>query len=274
MRRTLLLCVLRIEFVLLRIHNTTIASIHFALQHEADQYLFNYYPLLHLFQNYKMWDPFRDVDRFLSGLNNTIGNAGGNYGLLGGRNKWHVAANVAEDDRSYTVEVDVPGMKQEEVRVEVEDRQNRVCISGTRATPSYLEYLQRPGKTTTSSRRRGGEEADRSKNEGGGGFFSNFESSSTVTSVDEKGNITTTRTTNSNGEEKTETTVTPAAPRSGPRPILVERDFGPFERCFNFPERILRDTASAEMADGVLVLTIDKAEPSTGSVNVPVRGRQ
>lgn len=207
-----------------------------------------------------MWDPFRDVDRFLNGLNRTIGNAGGSYSLLG-RGRWIVSADVVEDDSHYTVEVDVPGLKKEDVNVRVEDNDNRVCISGQRARPAYHKWIQ--GDTF-----------------GGGSNFSMYES--TVTTIDEKGNVTSTTTTNkddndqskNNNSKNNKIAVTQydKSKDTTPRPLLLEKDFGEFERCFSFPRRIIRDSTTAELDNGVLKLTVEKAKGSDNH-SVAVRGK-
>eukprot|EP00388_Colpodella_angusta_P039825 GDKK01048446.1.p1 GENE.GDKK01048446.1~~GDKK01048446.1.p1 ORF type:complete len:184 (+),score=20.64 GDKK01048446.1:1-552(+) len=182
---------------------------------------------------------------------------GGPYSLLG-RGRWVVSADVTESDTHYNVEVDVPGLKKEDVKVRVEDSDNRVCISGQRARPPYHKWIQ-------------GDSFGDNKN-----GFSESRYESTFTSIDEHGNIVSKTTSKNDADKATSNKIAVTQydkeQDKTPRPLLIEKDFGEFERCFSFPRRIIRDSTSAELENGVLTLSIEKANGS-GDHNVSVRSK-
>ena len=69
------------------------------------------------------WDPLRELDELADRVNR-LWEAGFDTGLQG----WAPLADVEETDDSYVVEIDLPGVKRDEVDVQLTDRQ--LTVSG------------------------------------------------------------------------------------------------------------------------------------------------
>ena len=74
----------------------------------------------------KVWDPYRDLEniqkRFFGNLERDA-----NF-----ERSWTPSVDVAEDDKSYFVHVEIPGVSKQDVQVKIED--NQLVISGERKT--------------------------------------------------------------------------------------------------------------------------------------------
>lgn len=57
------------------------------------------------------------------------------------------------------------------------------------------------------------------------------------------------------------------------QPRRRERVFGTFQRVVRLPLPVENDAVNAEMSDGVLVITLPKADPDKGKRRVPVKRR-
>jgi HSP20 family protein len=81
------------------------------------------------------WDPFRELEEMHNRLTSFFGRR---LPLLRGPaeaeemtlSTWTPLVDIAEDDKEYVINVELPGMKKEEVKVSVEDRV--LSISGER----------------------------------------------------------------------------------------------------------------------------------------------
>lgn len=69
------------------------------------------------------WDPLRELDELADRVNR-LWEAGFEGGLQG----WAPLADVEETDDSYVVEIDLPGVKRDEVDIQLTDRQ--LTVSG------------------------------------------------------------------------------------------------------------------------------------------------
>lgn len=69
------------------------------------------------------WDPFRELDELAERVN-SLWEANANGGLQG----WAPLADVEETDDAYVVEIDLPGVKRDEIDIQLSDRQ--LTVSG------------------------------------------------------------------------------------------------------------------------------------------------
>lgn len=69
------------------------------------------------------WDPFRELDELADRVN-SLWEANFNGGLHG----WAPLADVEETDDAYVVEIDLPGIKREDIDIQLSDRQ--LTVSG------------------------------------------------------------------------------------------------------------------------------------------------
>lgn len=87
------------------------------------------------------WDPFRDIEEH---IRRAFGGSGaptsgrGFFSTCSGR--WVPPMDLVETDTHFHLSADVPGMKREDMEVNVTD--NRVCIRANRALPDAPEGAQ------------------------------------------------------------------------------------------------------------------------------------
>ena len=82
-----------------------------------------------------LWNPFRELDEvqnrlagFFGGTLPRFGNGNGNSGLK--LADWSPQVDISEDEKEYLVKADLPEMKKEEIKVNVED--GVLSVSGER----------------------------------------------------------------------------------------------------------------------------------------------
>lgn len=87
------------------------------------------------------WDPFRELDELAERVN-SLWEANVNGGLQG----WAPLADVEETDDAYVVEIDLPGVKRDDVDIELGDRQ--LTVSGEVKDKERSGILRRRARRT------------------------------------------------------------------------------------------------------------------------------
>lgn len=80
-----------------------------------------------------MWNPFRELDEVQNRLGNFFGGTFPRFGNGNGGLKladWSPEVDITEDDKEYLVKADLPEMKKEEIKVNVEN--GVLSVSGER----------------------------------------------------------------------------------------------------------------------------------------------
>ncbi len=72
------------------------------------------------------WNPVRDIFNLQDEINKLFGNYGGRDDSLG----WAPAVDIQETESGYSIKVDLPGIKKEDIKLSVEN--NVMSISGER----------------------------------------------------------------------------------------------------------------------------------------------
>lgn len=124
---------------------------------------------------------------------------------------WRPTVDIHEDENSYTIDAELPGMKKEDVKISFQD--GVLSISGERR----YEY----------------EEVPTAEEKGGNG--------------------------NGKGEGTVEGRV-PVEKRAGRSCHRMERFYGRFHRSFTFPTAVNPDAINARFDNGVLKVSVPKAE--------------
>jgi HSP20 family protein len=70
------------------------------------------------------WDPFRELDELYKQMNHLLEAGVGTEGAT----RWVPLADVEETDDAYTIEMELPGVKQDDVDIEVNGRE--LTVSG------------------------------------------------------------------------------------------------------------------------------------------------
>jgi HSP20 family protein len=65
----------------------------------------------------RQWDPFRGLDEFYDRFSKTVG-----FGASDALDRWIPLADLEETDDAYVVEVELPGLGDEDVDVQLDDR--------------------------------------------------------------------------------------------------------------------------------------------------------
>ena len=69
------------------------------------------------------WDPFRELDELADRVNSLW-----EANVTGGLHGWAPLADVEETDDAYVVEIDLPGVKRDDIDIQLSDRQ--LTVSG------------------------------------------------------------------------------------------------------------------------------------------------
>jgi HSP20 family protein len=69
------------------------------------------------------WDPFRELDELADRVNSLW-----EANFTGGPQGWSPLADVEETDEAYVVEIDLPGVKRDDIDIQLNDRQ--LTVSG------------------------------------------------------------------------------------------------------------------------------------------------
>jgi HSP20 family protein len=86
-------------------------------------------------QQLTTWNPFRELDEVQNRLGSFLGGTFPRFGNGNGGLKmadWSPQVDITEDDKEYLIKTDLPEMKKEEIKVNVED--GVLSISGERKT--------------------------------------------------------------------------------------------------------------------------------------------
>lgn len=89
------------------------------------------------------WDPFTEMDRLHQQLSGYLDSWRKLPGLLGAA--FTPLADVEETDDAYVVEIELPGVKRDDVDIEVSDR--RVTVHGERKEKQRVGILRRRERT-------------------------------------------------------------------------------------------------------------------------------
>lgn len=74
------------------------------------------------------WDPWRELSDLNSRMNDLVGSMFGTLPTLTGGSSWSLPVDVEDTDDAFLIEADLPGMRTEDVNLEVRD--NELAISG------------------------------------------------------------------------------------------------------------------------------------------------
>jgi HSP20 family protein len=69
------------------------------------------------------WDPFRELDELADRVNSLW-----EAGVTGGLQAWAPLADVEETEDAYSVEIELPGVRREDIDIQLDDRQ--LTVSG------------------------------------------------------------------------------------------------------------------------------------------------
>ncbi|KAJ3061267.1 hypothetical protein HK102_009176 [Quaeritorhiza haematococci] len=153
--------------------------------------------------------------------------------LQGGRN--FPAVDVKETDKSYVLEAEVPGLKRDQVDIQVVDN-NTIVLSG------HYESRVESGTPPTT-------QAEPQSTQAQGTAES---SSSDVITQGESG----------------QRAVTTAAEQPRETYWAVERQVGSFRRSFTLPQAVDPEKVSASLKDGVLTVVVPKEPSRSRSIQI------
>ena len=83
------------------------------------------------------WEPFGDFGKFHSALNDLFD---GDLNRSAAQSKWRPAVDVLESKDAYLIRAELPGMKREEIHVEV--KEGTLVVSGERKPEKPAEGVQ------------------------------------------------------------------------------------------------------------------------------------
>ena len=85
------------------------------------------------------WEPFGDFGKFHSALNDLF-DGDFNRSPAQSLSKWHPAVDVLESKDAYLIRAELPGMKREEIHVEL--KEGTLVVSGERKSEKPAEGVQ------------------------------------------------------------------------------------------------------------------------------------
>jgi HSP20 family protein len=86
------------------------------------------------------WEPFAGFGDLSSVFNDLIGENFGHSSAQRGTSKWHPAVDVLESKDSYLIRAELPGMKREDIKVEVKD--GTLVLSGESKSEKPAEGVE------------------------------------------------------------------------------------------------------------------------------------
>ncbi|HEV2088430.1 MAG TPA: Hsp20/alpha crystallin family protein, partial [Cryptosporangiaceae bacterium] len=86
------------------------------------------------------WDPLREFDDLQQRMNQLVTSVFGGTGNGGSEPQWTPFADLTESEDAYLVEVELPGVKREDISVEV--RGNELCIAGELKEKERVGWLR------------------------------------------------------------------------------------------------------------------------------------
>ncbi|PWN94780.1 HSP20-like chaperone [Tilletiopsis washingtonensis] len=137
------------------------------------------------------------------------------------------AMDVHELKDQYVVELELPGVRKEDVKLEVDEKHRRVSIAGTLKAEHHVEEPAAAADKTAAPKDNGA-----------------------------KGN---------GNEKKDGKHVAKQAAEPRPRVLISERAFGSFQRSFTLPQAADLSDIHAAFADGVLRINVRKTVPKDES---------
>jgi HSP20 family protein len=76
------------------------------------------------------WDPLREMEEIMRGMQRALGNWPGKPEESMTLAEWSPSVDIGENDKEYVVKAELPEVKKEDIKVNVED--GTLCISGER----------------------------------------------------------------------------------------------------------------------------------------------
>ena len=86
------------------------------------------------------WEPFTDLRNFRSVFNDLLEDNFGHPGTQPSTSKWYPAVDVLDSKDAYLIRAELPGMKKEDIHVEVKD--GTLVLSGERKSEKPAEGVE------------------------------------------------------------------------------------------------------------------------------------
>jgi HSP20 family molecular chaperone IbpA len=186
-----------------------------------------------------------DFDKYAQQVGGNIGSSLIPSSSSGGMETFNPKFDVTEEDNTYTLQGELPGVDPKNVDIEFTDPQTLVISGHSERSHTEGDPNLRIGSSTESKKIEGSESKDKS------------------TSKDKSKSKDTSKDTSSKDESSEN--------KSTPRYWLSERSYGEFSRVFNFPQNIDQDKVSAKFDHGVLDIKVPKSEKK-GSHKISIEG--
>lgn len=168
-----------------------------------------------------------DFDKYAQQVSGNIGSSLIPSSSSGGIETFNPKFDVTEEENTYTLQGELPGVDPKNVDIEFTDPQTLVISGHSERSHTEGDPNLRIGSSTESKKIEGAESKDKSSKDKSKSKDSKDESSEN---------------------------------KSTPRYWLSERSYGEFSRVFNFPQNIDQDKVSAKFDHGVLDIKVPKSE--------------
>ncbi|KAK3388358.1 HSP20-like chaperone [Sordaria brevicollis] len=181
-----------------------------------------------------------DFDKYAQQVGGNIGSSMIPSSSSSGMETFNPKFDVTEEDSTYTLQGELPGVDPKNVDIEFTDPQTLVISGHAERSHTEGDPNLRLGSSTEAKKIESSESKDKSK-------------SKTKDTSGKEGK--------EEGESKSQQ----------PRYWLSERSYGEFSRVFNFPGNVDQDKVSAKFDHGILDIKVPKAEKK-GSHKISIQG--